>query len=488
MADEFQYIRLPDGSYGKFLSSASDAQIRQAIEKDFPQAFATKDKFDQKASSTLESTQADLQYAQQTGGSLMDRRKAAAAALPTTTAGQVGAEENRPFSRAWEAGSNAVSQGAGQVMQGNALQKIMGALRIANAPSEAAGSAVGTTIQNILGNVPGLGGPGGVVPSGAAALGDAGTQLLTGPAAIRGGIKAVKSITQIPGRIVAPGHIREAGAEAMAMAMGQPGQAIERVFQTPASKAAYMLAETQGPVQTKNLADILDQTFFKHADLANPDQGALKYLSNLYEKFATRPKLSYGDVMEEIKMLKREADSALAGERPNSALGTTLMQAREYLISELDRISPLYRQANRLYRQEQAVTDIMNVARMGTPGNQLEKLIENHPDIAKSFSKGVIKEISYIAHQLSDVASATPAGGFRQTVQALAKPIADMTMGGPTGRAILRQVLSPATSAKRLPKTAGELALAAYDDLPKSLTAAIQTYKALYPNGENRTE
>src|SRR5690349_14714086 len=37
--DQFQYIKLPDGSYGKFLSNASDADIQAAIKKDFPDAF-----------------------------------------------------------------------------------------------------------------------------------------------------------------------------------------------------------------------------------------------------------------------------------------------------------------------------------------------------------------------------------------------------------------------------------------------------------------
>lgn len=41
MADEqqFQYIKLPDGSYGKFNAKANDTVIRSAIQKDFPNAF-----------------------------------------------------------------------------------------------------------------------------------------------------------------------------------------------------------------------------------------------------------------------------------------------------------------------------------------------------------------------------------------------------------------------------------------------------------------
>lgn len=37
---QFQYIKLPDGQYGKFRSDASDADIRAAIQKDYPNAFS----------------------------------------------------------------------------------------------------------------------------------------------------------------------------------------------------------------------------------------------------------------------------------------------------------------------------------------------------------------------------------------------------------------------------------------------------------------
>jgi hypothetical protein len=36
---DYQYIKLPDGSYGKFAANASDDVIRSAIQKDFPDAF-----------------------------------------------------------------------------------------------------------------------------------------------------------------------------------------------------------------------------------------------------------------------------------------------------------------------------------------------------------------------------------------------------------------------------------------------------------------
>lgn len=39
MPDDFQYVKLPDGSYGKFRADATDDVIRSAISKDFPTAF-----------------------------------------------------------------------------------------------------------------------------------------------------------------------------------------------------------------------------------------------------------------------------------------------------------------------------------------------------------------------------------------------------------------------------------------------------------------
>ncbi len=39
MPDTYQYVKLPDGTYGKFSASATDTQIRAQIAKDFPSAY-----------------------------------------------------------------------------------------------------------------------------------------------------------------------------------------------------------------------------------------------------------------------------------------------------------------------------------------------------------------------------------------------------------------------------------------------------------------
>jgi len=41
VTDQFQYVKMPDGSYGKFAANASDDVIRAAVQKDFPDAYKT---------------------------------------------------------------------------------------------------------------------------------------------------------------------------------------------------------------------------------------------------------------------------------------------------------------------------------------------------------------------------------------------------------------------------------------------------------------
>lgn len=42
MADQFQYLKLPDGSYGKFSADASPEDMRSAVERQFPEAYTPK--------------------------------------------------------------------------------------------------------------------------------------------------------------------------------------------------------------------------------------------------------------------------------------------------------------------------------------------------------------------------------------------------------------------------------------------------------------
>jgi len=217
MAEEFQYIKLPDGSYGKFQSSATDAQIRAAVQKDFPDAFSPPEvKQAAQASDTAyaqaqqQSTQALAQNQQLQTIANRDKNM--------TTPGQVLREENNPLTKGLSGTMGELAAGGGEVMGGEGmLQRLLGLARMANAPGVGAGNAVGTTVQNVLANIPGLGGAGGVLPAAGAAGADAITQLLTGPAVGKAAISTGKAVAQIPARVLAPGVIRQAGKEALTM-------------------------------------------------------------------------------------------------------------------------------------------------------------------------------------------------------------------------------------------------------------------------------
>jgi hypothetical protein len=452
------YLQLGPNDYVQFPSG-----LDQAGKEKFAQQAMVAYKT-QQGSQVADNQAADLAYAQQNGTSLLGRRQARAADMlkHQTTPQQVLNEDNNPITQGLSAMGSEATAGAGDVANGSLFQKIIGLARIANAPAVGAGQAVGTTTQKVLANIPEAlgGGAAGVIPAAGAALADAGTQLFAGPAVIRGATNTLKSLGQGAAQYVMPGAMREAGMEAVAGRLGQPVTSLERVLQTPASKAAYALAESQGPVKTLDMADTIEQAFLKHADLSNPNQGALRYLSNL-EKKLRGGQLAYGDAMEEIQGLKARADSAFASRTPEAkTLGTTLMQAREMLLQEMDKVSPLYRSANRLMRQESATKDIMNAIRTGAQGVNLEKLLENSPDIAASFGPQATTDIMAITNKLNSVASTTPAGGFRQLISAMATPLTNM-MASPVGRSVLRWTVTQPS-----------------DRIPRLLAMAVQTYKA----------
>jgi predicted RNA-binding Zn ribbon-like protein len=225
------------------------------------------------------------------------------------------------------------------------------------------------------------------------------------------------------------------------------------------------MAEKSGLVPgTDNLANVVSQAFWHHGGLANPSEKALQHLSNLEKKLASAPgkKMPYSEVMREVQALKHKADDALRGATPDGDLAETLLDTREVIINHLDQISPMYRQANRLYRQEQATIDVMNAVRAGTPGTSLDKFIENNRDVIKAFSPAAVKEISAIANRLNTVASSVPAGGYRQTFSALMEMIgAHGLIASETGRAVIRKALSNTP-----------------DKIPSALSASIQLWRA----------
>ena len=396
---------------------------------------------------TATKTQADVANSQATGSSLMGTPTPNLQAVlkqprfkPSTPEAELSAA-NRPLEKGYETLVSEGGQGIGRAAQLTPSGIVGGLAQTINAPAAGVGEAAGTATQNLLARVPGLGGAGGVIPAAGGALANAATQIGTGNLLMKPVVAGTKAGFKGLSEILNPGAVRKAGVEAVASRLGSAPTTLERAFQTPASKAAYEVADAVGPVNPKGAADVIAKAFQEHQALSNPDQKALRYLNNLGSKFGKSKSLQYSDMIDEVQMLKAQADSALNAANPRNVLGQTLMDAREKILDVMDKMSPAYRKANMLYRRESATTDILNAVRTGTPGVALEKLIENNKSIAKTFGESAMKDISKIADALNDVASTTPAGGFRQMLSAITEPLGQM-IGSNVGRRILRTTLS----------------------------------------------
>lgn len=433
------YVKLPDDSYGRFAEGTPDATIKAAILKDFPNAFGAP-----QAPATFTKT-----------------------AVPQATPEKVLAEENRPLQSGFGTMVGEAGSGISEMGQEGVLSKVMGLLRTINAPATGAGDVIGTGVHNILANIPGLGGASGVIPAAGAAGANAVTQLLSGPQMIKSAIGGGKELIKGAGKILAPNIVSEAGQEAAMKTLGAVTPTIERVFAEPASKAKYLLAENSGPVATDPLRQIVENAFNSEAfGMASPSKKALSVLSDLEQFFSQGTKMAYGKIMDNVQRLKAEADAALTGVRSNPALAKVLNNAREEILDELDKVNPAYRQANKLYRQEQATIDFAKALRTATPGAAIENMIEADVGIAKVFSKKQISEVLQIAKQLNTVASGRPVGEIKQIIAPIAEGIAKM-LGANTsaGRVILGNVLK---------ETTGQMGKIN----PERLTMAVQAWRA----------
>lgn len=377
-----------------------------------------------------------------TAGAAAQFRAQEKSQAPLTTPERELISANRPLSRAGKALAGELGSGLQSTGQGG-LGAVLGPLQFLNAPAIGAGAAVGTTAQNVLAQIPGLGGASGVVPAAGAALADAATQLLTGPGIIKSVISGGKAAAKGVGEILAPGAVRRAGGEAIAKRLGSRPDVVERIFATPESQGLFEVARKTGEIGVEPLSRTVRDVLrgFK-SKIAKAPARVTKFLGDISENLKGRTTIDYSDAIDLAQDIRLEGQAALSGARANPRVAKGLLEARDKLITELDKINPAIRQANAAYRKESATLDIMNSVRSGAPGTNLEKLLENDPSIAKAFGKQAVKDILDIANALNDVAGATPMGGFRQILSAVTEPLGQM-LSSDGGRAILRQTLLP---------------------------------------------
>lgn len=258
------------------------------------------------------------------------------------------------------------------------------------------------------------------------------------PLAAKGAVSGIKGLSKAAGKFFAPGATRTAGVEAAMESAGAVPNTINRAFTTPASKAAYAEVARQGPVATPPIVNAIDMALDKITHMANPSKPAQKHLENLLAKYKSGPQASYANVVEEMQDLRVKAQGALT--RGDNITSTKLYEARATILDELDKISPAIKNANRLYRREQAVEQISRVLSNPRPDVKLGELLIRDPLVRGIVSKQDAQMFDKIAKQLSTMGTqASPYSGVgARALNFIAAPLA-AAMASKTGQYLLRQ-------------------------------------------------
>lgn len=389
------------------------------------------------------------------------------AARPQVSSGQVLAEQNRPLSQGFSTFAQEGARGVSEIAQvlNNPLTATGGMLRTALSPTVGAGAAVGTTAQNVLANVPGLGGASGVIPASGAAIADALTQVGLGPGIIKGTAALGKAGLRGVAKFIAPGELREAGVEIAAGKLGRPQELIARVLAEPTSKRLFKEMEQAENVPIRPIYDLVEGVFQKEVNSNLPEFSTINILNTLKGSLKAsldNPNLtqSYEALADTTQRLGGKA-RALIERRPNTA--RNLYELRASILDKMDEISPTIKKANAEYRKELATDDLLLSLRNSDPGAQFKRLLEMDRSLAKAFDPKDLRELQNIAEEMSTIASTVPAGGFRQVMSVITEAPRKM-FTNPKGRALLRNSMQPVS-------TTGMVN-------PKRIYAAVQLWNA----------
>jgi hypothetical protein len=260
------------------------------------------------------------------------------------------------------------------------------------------------------------------------------------PLAAAGAVTALKGAGRGLGAIVRPGAMREAGVEAAAQRVGAEVSSVDRIFSTPASKAAYDALQAQGPLTTDPINQVVSSAVNKLSSRANPPRAAVAYLQNLGKKYAPGGQADYADVVDELQSLRGTAEKAFA--KDDNVTGRALMDARAGILDQLDKVSPAAKEANAIYRREQAQQNILQTLRAPNPGVKIRNLFEQDKLAAGAFNQNEIKDIIDIADKITAVGSATPYGEAHRLVSAFAEPLSGM-LTNRVGRWAMRNMMGP---------------------------------------------
>lgn len=305
------------------------------------------------------------------------------------------------------------------------------------------------TLAGVAGMIPGVGLPAAAAISG---IGTAANQVAgfeepslksvaistALPLAAKGVVEGVKGSYKAAGKFFHPSATRTAGVEAAVEQTGAVPNAVERAYSVPGSKAAYELAAQQGPVPIQGINKAIVDSWDNLTNLSNAPRVAVRYLENLSNKYAGKPQAEYADLMDEMQMLKRAADKAMAQkDRPTAS---ALYEARAKILDEMDKVSPAIKEANTLYRREQSVEKIAKVLSNPRPDVKISQLLIEDPLSRGAFSKDEAEMLDKIAKQIATMGTqAAPYSGATARVLNLVSTPVAAAIASPPGRYLMRQ-------------------------------------------------
>jgi hypothetical protein len=288
--------------------------------------------------------------------------------------------------------------------------------------------AAGTAVNQVLGNEP-------------YSLGEIAKSAalpLAIPAIVRPLINAGKGTAKAIGKFVNPGATRTAAVEAGVERIGGTPNAINRAYEPRASGAAYDAVRATAEEVPTNLINRAVTNAINELPRANAPKSAVEYLKNLSNTVDAEGSLPYADIHKQINgMYAKAKDLILSNE---GEAGQALMNARAKILDELDKVSPALKQANDLYRREQATERISKVLSNPRPDVKLSELLISDP-----LTRGVIpyrdaKFLESLSKQIATMGTqASPYGGLgARFLNLVSTPIA-AAASTPAGMYLLRQ-------------------------------------------------
>jgi len=324
-----------------------------------------------------------------------------------TTPAQELTAENRPLQKGMEAAGESASQG------------VLGTIA---APSAGMAEAGGTAVHNVLSSIPGLGGPSGAVPAAGGALGYAAGSLAGGE--LTGGLvkklfttapellQGVKSLIQGTNKEQVIGDIVNKYA-------GRAAGYAERIKDVGQGAGLYEQAEkVQGAIPLRGVTDKIRDLVSKEAQASTPSKlllGKLNketgqwsggLLTNAVDTYGSRQgSLRY--LMSEEQRLGQQARDLLKSANPDSNAATKLNTARQIILDEMDKISPLVKQANQNYLTKVYGDELVDNLWTGgkAVAGKIRSQLETDPVMKKAFgiqSEQQIKEFTDLVQKAAN--------------------------------------------------------------------------------------